>query len=115
MKKLLVLLITIAFAAACGPPTRDRAVTKTARKVCKRAEQCGTLDDNYSSYNECLTDWENTFYDGWSESNCDNGQIDPVQLDECHTQIETFDCDGNGLDVLGLLLTSCSAAQVCSN
>lgn len=101
--------------AGCGAPSRDRAVVKTARKVCKRADQCGTLEDNYDSYSECRAEWEDTFYDAWTEGVCGDGQIDAVQLDECHTQIETFDCDGSGLDVLGVLFTSCSAGQVCSN
>ena len=101
-------------ALACGPPSRDGAVKQTAKKVCKRYDQCDSLDDNYASYDECLSDWEATFYDTWTENNCNN-DIDPQQLDECHAQIETFDCDGNGFQVLGILAGSCSANQVCSN
>lgn len=111
--KLIALGVTSSFIAACGPPSRDGAVDQTARKACQRYEQCDALDDNYSSYNECLTDWENRFYDTWPADQCGDGRIDPEQLDECQLQIETFDCDNSGLDIIGVLFTSCSARQVC--
>ncbi len=107
--------LVLSLVAACGPPSRDSAVVKSARKVCKRADACGTLEENYGSFRECRTEWEDTFYDSWSEASCGDGQINPTQLDECHAQIDAFDCDGSGLDVLSVLLTSCSANQVCAD
>ena len=97
---------------ACGPPSRDRAVQTTAKKTCDRFDQCGELEENYSSYNECLTEWEDNYYDGWSADECED-DINPDQLDECHATIDNFDCDSGGLGVLAILAGSCSQAQVC--
>ena len=115
MRPLIAAALFVTLAVGCGPPSRDNAVETTARKICKRAEECDTLDRDYGSYGECRAEWEDNFYDGWSEAACGDGQIDPKQLDECHTQIETYDCDSNGWQAVGILLGSCSANQVCSN
>ena len=109
------LIATLSFvigaAAACGPPSRDNAVQKSAELACNRYQKCGTLDANYASFGECRADWERRFYDTWPESRCED--IDPEQLDECQVRIETFDCDGGLIDIALVLAGTCSANQVC--
>jgi hypothetical protein len=102
-------------ATSCGEPSRERNVQRIASTACDRFDECGNLDDyDYSSYDECLSDMESSFYDSWPEDECSDGQINMDRYRDCLDRADSFACDANFFDFLSFV-SECNAEKVCTD
>ena len=111
---LIALFVSAIASSACGGPPRDRHVTRTAAIACDRFDECGNLDEyGYSSYTECLSNMESSFYDLWPEDECGDGAMDRRAVFDCQDRAAVYACDANVFD-LASFIQSCDAESVCT-
>ncbi len=124
----LVGCVLCAFAmVGCGPvaegrddgifePSRERRVEALAQTACDRFDSCGDIgsDENYETYEECISETESNLYDLWPADECNDGQIDSVTYGECYDRAENFPCDSNFFD-LASFSVDCRADEVCTD
>lgn len=106
-----IFLLTVP-ALSCGEPPRENRVERIADAACDRFDECGSLENDYESYGECVSDMESRFYDLWPEDRCGEDRINKEKYRECLDRAHDYPCDASGLDLLSFL-DRCNASKVC--
>ena len=92
MRTTLALLLALSTLAACSVP-EDQFAEKSAKAMCKKADQC---DDLEGSVDDCIDDMTEAMQSLMDVASAFGGEYDAAAAGECIRDIKAASCDDDG-------------------
>lgn len=97
--------------SACTP-TREDHRDSIAEADCTRREACNQLEEDYTSFENCMVDKRSDYNKLWPEDECGQGRINEDKVDQCVARVRGASCGANIFDVFAFS-SECHAGKVC--